>query len=379
MMHAVNRSPGLDVGRFSDDPAQSYTLPGHTYTDPAVYEAEKAAVFHKSWIFAGAANSLSQPGAFTTIQIAGQNIAIVRDRDNKIRAFYNVCSHRAHELLSGTGRTNLIVCPYHAWSYDLNGKLRTNPSHAGVEGFDAREFCLKTVQSEEFLGFLFINLDPKARSLAEQTGRLAEEVRNFCPEPENLKFAQRLTFEVKANWKNIADNFQECYHCPVSHPQFVQLVDHDAYRVNTYGIVSSHLAPGRSDGTAYTYDPNAPGAQAFYAGWYLWPTVALNVFPGRRNMSFLHLTPTGPETTLEHWDFYLEDETPNAEEQASIDYVEKVLQPEDIAIVESVQRGLHSKAYNQGRFVINKERNSVSEHGVHHFQSLWRKAMDGHS
>ncbi len=376
-MHAISR-PTLDVGRFSADPGQSYTLPADTYFNPAIYEAEKAAIFHKSWIFVGAANSLSQPGAYMTTEIGGQNIAVVRGRDGAFRAFYNVCSHRAHELLTGTGRTNMIVCPYHAWTYDLDGKLRANSIHKGVEGFDAREFCLKPVQVEEFLGFLFVNLDPKARPLAEQTAHLAEEVRSYCPEPEKLKFAGRLTFDVKANWKNIADNFQECYHCPGSHPQLVQLLDNDAYRVRTYGIVSSHLAPGRPDSAAYQFDPNAPGAQQFYAGWYLWPTVALNVFPGRRNMSFLHLMPTGPETTREHWDFYLEDATPNAEERASIDYIEKVLQPEDIRIVESVQRGLHSHAYAQGRFVVNKERNSVSEHGVHYFQSLWARAMDGH-
>jgi choline monooxygenase len=272
----------------------------------------------------------------------------------------------------------LIVCPYHAWTYELDGALRANKVFGKVDGFDTREFCLKTVKIEEFLGFVFFNMDPQARPLAEQAADVAQEVLKYCPQPEQLKFAARLTFEVKANWKNIADNFQECYHCPLAHPQFVQLVDNQAYRSHQLGIATGHLAPGRADSAAYKFDPTAPGAQPFYAGWFLWPNVALNVFPGRRNLSFLHIIPTGPETSLEHWDFFLEDETPNEEEQASIDYVERVLQPEDIGIVESVQRGLHSKAYEQGRFVVTRERDQFSEHGVHYFQAMWRKAMDGH-
>jgi phenylpropionate dioxygenase-like ring-hydroxylating dioxygenase large terminal subunit len=376
-MLAVDRSPTLDAGRFCADAARSYTLPGSVYTDPAVYEAEKAAVFHKSWIFAGACNALAEPGCYTTVQIAGQNIVVVRGTDRRVRAFYNVCSHRAHELLTGSGRTGKIVCPYHAWSYELDGKLRSSKPFAQVAEFDTREFCLKAVRLEEFLGFLFINLDPAARPLAEQAAGLDEDIRKYCREPETLKFAGRLTFDIRANWKNVVDNFQECYHCPGAHPALVQLFDHGVYRTRNFGIASSHIAPGRDDNAAYKFDPGAPGAQTFYGAWLLWPNLTLNVFPGRRNISFMHIMPTGPETTLEHWDFFLEDERPNAEEQAAMDYVKQVLQPEDIGLVESVQRGLHSKGYTQGRFVVNSRLDSFSEHGVHHFQSMWLRAMNG--
>lgn len=376
-MLAVDRSSVVNAGLFCADADKSYTLPGSVYIDPAVYEAEKAAVFHKSWIFVGAANSLREPGSYTTVQIAGQNIAVVCGADRRIRAFYNVCSHRAHELLSGTGRTHKIVCPYHAWSYELDGRLRSSKLFTQVEGFDTKEFCLKSVQIEEFLGFVFVNCDPAARPLAEQAAGLDEDVRKYCREPETLKFAGRLTFNIQANWKNVVDNFQECYHCPATHPALVQLFDHQVYRTRNFGIASSHIAPARDDNAAYKFDPSAPGAQVFYGAWLLWPNLTLNVFPGRRNISFMHIMPTGPESAMEHWDFFLEDETPNAEEQAAMEYIKQVLQPEDIGLVESVQRGLHSKGYNQGRFVVNPQRDSFSEHGVHHFQSMWLNAMSG--
>lgn len=365
---------GLD--RFKpDDPAHSYTLPAELYYDPEIYEAEKDAVFYKSWNFVCHANQLEAPGSYTTVQIGDQSIAIVRGRDGEIRAFHNVCSHRAHQLLSGEGRTRMIVCPYHAWTYELDGHLRSNSVVETVAEFEAKEFCLKPVKVEIFLGFVWINLDLHAQPLAEQSGHFGEDVRKYVDTPETLKFAGRLTFEIKANWKNVVENFQECYHCPPAHPALVELFDHGIYRTRNYGICSSHIAPAREDNSAYKFDASKQGNQLMYAAWYLWPNVTFNVFPGRRNLSFMHIMPTGPETTFEHWDFFLDEETPNEEEVAAMDYIKNILQPEDIGLVESVQRGLHSRAYRQGRLVIDGDRTSNSEHGIHHFQSMYYRAM----
>lgn len=358
-----------------DDPAHSYTLPAELYYNAEIFEAEKEAVFYKSWNFVCHSNQLEAPGSYTTVRIGDQNIAIVRGRDGEIRAFHNVCSHRAHQLLSGAGKTRMIVCPYHAWTYELDGKLRTNSILETVDEFESKEFCLKPVKVEIFLGFVWINLDLNAKPLAEQSAHFGEDVRKYVDTPETLKFAGRLTFEIKANWKNVVENFQECYHCPPAHPALVELFDHGIYRTKNYGICSSHIAPAREDNSAYKFDASKKGNQLMYAAWYLWPNLTFNVFPGRRNLSFMHIMPTGPETTFEHWDFFLEDTTPNEEELAAMDYIKNVLQPEDIGLVESVQRGLHSKAYRQGRLVIDKDLTSNSEHGIHHFQSIYYRAM----
>ncbi len=361
--------------RFHPDPERSYTLEARYYIEPEIYEREKAAIFYRGWSFACHAGQVSEPGAYTEFRAADQNLFAIRGKDGKLRAFYNVCSHRAHELVRGSGTKTVITCPYHAWSYHADGRLRSARGSEKVAGFDAEEFCLKQVQLEEIAGFVFVNLDPEAPSLASQTQGLEAEMRRYCPEIDKLKFAYRLTYEIEANWKNVVDNYLECYHCATAHPAFADLVDISKYRSVTYGIHSSHIAPaGRADNTAYSFD-GGDGTPNSFAGWWLWPNLTLNIFPGPPNITTLHIIPTGPETTLEHFDFYFLESEPSAGEREAIEYMDKVLQPEDIGLVESVQRGLHSRGYRQGRFMVDAARSHLSEHAVHHFHNLVMNAL----
>src|SRR5262249_54228308 len=150
-------------------------------------------------------------------------IAVVRDGNGSLRAFYNVCQHRAHELLSGSGVTRSIVCPYHAWAYGLDGQLRGARRADRMDTFDKSEICLQQVQAEEFGGFVYVNLDPQALPLAQQAADLATEIERWAPDVAELTHAKRLTYDVRSNWKNVVDNFLECYHCHVAHPEFVDL------------------------------------------------------------------------------------------------------------------------------------------------------------
>jgi len=361
------------VNRFHRDPERSYTLPASVYFDPAVYAREKEAIFYRSWNFAGHVEQLRDAGSYVTCQIADQGIFVMRGKDGTLRGFYNVCSHRAHELLKGCGTAKVIVCPYHAWSYHSDGRLRTARGSEKMAEFDAGEFCLKPVQVEELCGFVFVNLDPQAPSLKQESGAFESEMRRYCPEIDRLVHSHRLTYELKANWKNVVDNFLECYHCSPAHPAFVDLVDIKNYRTVTHGIYSSHIAPaGRADNAAYHIPEGTP---TDFAAWWLWPNVTFNAFPGPPNMTMLHIMPTGPETTLEHFDLYSLDKTPSDCEREAMKYIDKVLQPEDIGLVESVQRGLHSRGYHQGRLVVDKDRTHLSEHGVHHFHGLVLEAL----
>jgi len=357
-----------DIGKFDRDPEKSYTLPAHYYTDPAIYEREKQAIFYKSWAYACHQSQVAEPGSYATCMVADQNIAVMRGQDGVLRAFYNVCSHRAHELVKGCGRANIITCPYHAWTYHLDGRLRSAIGQKKVEGFEAQEFGLKPVRLEELNGFIFVNLDADATPLAQQTGNLAADMKGYCDNLAGLKFAHRISYELKANWKNVADNFLECYHCSVAHPAFVDLVDIKNYRTKTYGIYSSHISPpGRADNTAYKVPE---GQEGLFAAWWVWPNVTFNIFPGPANVTILHIMPTGPETVLEHFDFFFLNDKPSESEWQAIKYVDQVLQPEDIGLVESVQRGLHSRGYSQGRLMVDKDRSYNAEHGLHHFHSL---------
>ena len=371
-MNVISRQV-CDVGRFDVDPTKSYTIPASYYTSTEIHERETEAIFFKAWNYAAHVSQLAGPGDYVTVLIADQNIVVLRGQDGVLRAFYNVCSHRAHELLQGCGRTGIITCPYHAWTYHTDGRLRSAIGQKRVEGFAAGEFGLKPVRLEEYAGFVFVNLDPDAPALAAEAGNLADDIKGYCPNVPELKFAHRLTYEIKANWKNVVDNFLECYHCSIAHPAFVDLVDIKNYKTETHGIYSSHISPpGRSDNTAYQI-PDGPAGN--FAAWWLWPNVTFNIFPGPANITVLHIQPTGPETTLEHFDFFFKENTPSDSERQAIDYVDKVLQPEDIGLVESVQRGLHSRGYTQGRLMVDRERSYNSEHGLHHFHALVLKSL----
>jgi phenylpropionate dioxygenase-like ring-hydroxylating dioxygenase large terminal subunit len=363
-----------DVQRISAgyelDPGESMSLRSEAYVDRKWFEAEVKSVFTRTWQWISHAEAVTKPGSYIAATVAGMPIAVVRDRAGSLRGFYNVCKHRAHELLSGAGTTRNIVCPYHAWTYDLDGGLRAARRSDGMTSFDKSQICLDQVQVEEFGGMVYVNLDPTATPLSEQAPDLAEEIAHWAPDVANLTHAKRLTYEVNTNWKNVIDNFLECYHCHIAHREFVDLVDMDTYDVKTHGIWSSHFADaGKNENSAY----DVSGASVTtHSVWWLWPNTCLLRYPGRGNFMVFQVIPDGPERTLETWDFYLESTELNQAEEESVRYIDDVLQEQDIALVESVQRGMRTPAFDQGRIVFDPARSDsgLSEHGVHHFHGL---------
>lgn len=353
---------------FDTNPSSSLSLRKEAYVDAAWYRVDQDAIITKSWQWICHVEKLREPGDYLTAEIAGRPIALVRDRDGTLRAFYNVCKHRAHALLSGEGRTTRIMCPYHAWVYALDGQLIRAPHTENLADFDPKTICLDEVQVEEFCGFVFINLDPDAPSLLQQSGQLQTEIQRWAPDIKDLTFGRRLTYDIRSNWKNVVDNFLECYHCPTAHKDFCTLVDMDTYKVTTHGIYSSHMAEaGNSANSAYDVS-NAKVRT--HAVWWLWPTTCLMRYPGRSSMIVLNVIPRGPDRTLETYDFYLETPEPDDTEQETIRYLDEVLQREDIDIVESVQRGMSTPAFTQGRIVNDPKGSGKSEHAVHHFHGL---------
>ncbi len=361
--------------KFCLNPAESYTIPARFYTDAEIYDLEKGAIFYRNWWCMGHRSQLSETGNFLTARIHEQNVFAVRDRQGELKAFYNVCSHRGHELLSGTGRTNLIVCPYHAWSFDLDGSLKAARNTQDMDDFRKCDFGLKPIRVEEFCGFVFVNLDPDAEPLKDQAKGLEDEIRHYCARIDELEFAQRDIYDVPCNWKVMVDNFLECYHCHPAHKDFVDLVDMDAYRTTLKGTYSSQVsdAPKSMKNNAYHFEK---GEVDFgYAGWFLWPNLTIWVYPGETNVSTLQMIPAGAERTIEYQDWFVPGGKATKQLQDAMNYQKDVLQPEDVDICIKVQNGLRSRGYNQGRFVIDKDFSELSEHAVHHFQSLVVKAL----
>lgn len=353
---------------YTSDPSSSCSLRADAYTKAEWFDADLRSILAKTWQWVCHVEKTREPGAYVTAEIAGQPIAVVRDKQGKLRAFYNVCKHRAHELLSGEGNTSRIMCPYHAWVYKLDGQLVRAPHTENLKDFSTDDICLDAVQVEEFCGFIFVNLDPNAAPLSEQSGNLETEVRHWAPDVDQLTFGHRLTYDIKSNWKNVVDNFLECYHCPTAHKDFCDLVDMDTYKVTTYGIYSSHMADAGNAPNA-AYDVSNATVKT-HAVWWLYPTTCLMRYPGRSSMIVLNIIPMGPDRTLETYDFYLETPEADAMELDAIRYLDEVLQVEDIGLVESVQRGMSTPAFTQGRIVNDPDGSGKSEHAVHHFHGL---------
>lgn len=360
---------------FRSDPSDSYTLPARFYHDPDIWAHEKHAVFARSWYYAGHVSQVADPGCFLTVNIHEQNIFVARTRDGDLKAFYNVCPHRGHELVSGTGRKNVITCPYHAWAFDFDGSLVSARNTETVKGFDKSQFSLREIRVEVFCGLVMVNMDKAAISFAEQMGDLEAEIRHYVPSVDELQFAQRDTYEVASNWKVLVDNFLECYHCHPAHKDFVDLVDMDTYRTVTSKLYSSQCAgnPKSLSNRAYAF---TPGDVDFgYAGWYVWPNFTIWAYPGEANLSVLQMNPTAPEKCVEFQDWFVKGGAVTDQLRDAINYQIDVLQPEDIGLCESVQKGLKSSGYNQGRFVVDAGKTELSEHAVHHFQKLVADAL----
>ena len=356
-------SDGYDM-----DAARSSTIHSDCYVDARFLDIEREQVFHKTWQFLCHEEKLRESGSYIASDVQGQGIFAMRGTDGKLRAFYNVCQHRGHELLKGEGVVTKITCPYHAWVYNLDGGLQRARRSELIENFCEGDVRLSAIQVEIFCHLVFVNLDPVAKSLASQSGQLGKEVLSYAPDLGQLTFAHRLTYRLQANWKAVVDNFLECYHCPVAHKDFCTLVEMDTYKVTTHGMYSSHMAKaGRNDNQAYGVD----GANVTdHAVWYLWPNITLMRYPGRGNFMVWRFIPVGPEETYEEFDFFFESSAPTEAELDAISFIDTVLQPEDIALVESVQRGMRTPAFTRGRYLVDPNGSGLSEHGVHHFHSL---------
>ncbi len=190
-------------------------MPKAVYTSEAFLEAELQYIFRQDWFCVGRADSLPNPGDYTTLDLAGQPIMVIRDADGALRAQSNVCLHRMSTLLHGSGNTKTIVCPYHAWTYNLDGKLRGAPAMTLNEGFEKSEYCLPQVKCEEWLGWIMISLNPDAAPVGDGLREMMPLIENYGMESYSQTFFETHTWDT--NWKVLAENFMESYHLPVCH------------------------------------------------------------------------------------------------------------------------------------------------------------------
>ncbi len=363
------------LARLAEELERGYTLPAGWYTDPAVLRLEREHVFARTWQYAGRAEQAAEPGDYFAFRAGHVPVVVARGHDGALNGFVNVCRHRGHEVASGAGNRQSLQCPYHAWTYGLDGCLRNAPRADREPAFPKGELSLLPVQVDTWGPFVFVNPDLQAGPLGDVLGGLPELVAASGLDLGALRFRERREWTLEANWKVGIENYLECYHCPVAHPGFSALLDvgEDAYAISASGWFSSQRAsvrPSALDGNGkdVAFDPHGEIAEAQYH--FIWPNVTINISPGRPNLSIDVWIPDGIERTLGFSDQFFGPDVPE-ELQLEMIAFDRQVGAEDDALVESVQRGLASGMVEQGRLLLG------SEKLIHHFQGLVFQALAG--
>jgi phenylpropionate dioxygenase-like ring-hydroxylating dioxygenase large terminal subunit len=316
----------------------------------------------------GHVGQLPEPGTFFTTRAGRTPIVVTRARDGVVRAFLNVCRHRGFPLAEGEGQRETIQCPYHAWTYGLDGSLRSAPRSEELADFRREELGLCAIAADTWGPFVFANTSRDCEPLRDALGSMPAQVAELGLDVDSLVFYTRWEAELKANWKVICENFLECYHCQVAHPQLAAMLDTsaEAYALSTDGRLSSQRGPTREGaGTRMHLEGELPRSQFHF----LWPNLGVNIFPGKPNISIGPMVPVAPDRTYRFLDYFFGPDV----DQAWIDELmafDDQVGHEDRDLVEGVQRGLEAGGVEHG-FLMGH-----SEQLIGHFQSLTRAALE---
>jgi phenylpropionate dioxygenase-like ring-hydroxylating dioxygenase large terminal subunit len=347
------------------------TLPARWYVDRAMLESELELIFRCSWQYAGAAAEVAEVGAFITVRAGRVPVVLVRGKDGELRGFVNVCRHRGSELvLDARGCRKTLQCHYHAWTYDLDGSLRAAPGSADEDGFDRGEFSLLPVAVGEWGPWVFVNPDPQAAPLEDALGGLPGILEAAGLDLARLHPRGGTRYDIAANWKVVVDNYLECYHCPTAHPAFADLIDLSGYTVTEYEGFSVQRGPLRE--TTRNGDSPYRVRAGVEDGIYvlLFPNFAINVYPGPGNVSLNIFEPVDERRTVARYEYFFAAGVPASEVEEFVAFVDQI-QHEDTVLCESVQRGLESGCFEQGRLLLSRES------ALRHFQQQVLAAIDG--
>ena len=342
------------------------TLPWSWYVDPAALQLEQERIFHRFWQYVGRTDEIAESSSYHTTRAANVPVLLVRDAEGELRAFLNVCRHRGSVVAHGESARETLQCPYHAWTYGLDGRLLRAP-RAEREGGIEVGLGLVPLGLGTWGPFVFVNPDLDAPPLAEYLEDLPERVAEAGIDVDGLRFVRRTEAEYGANWKICVENFLECYHCPVAHPGFSKVLDvsPDAYLLETSRWRGAQYSPPRPEQRG-AYDPaGVLGRGQFH---FVFPNTVVNVMPGRPNISIGPVVPLAPERTYRFLDYLV---APDASEE----WLEEMLAfdaqvgAEDRELVERVQARVRSGLLEEGRLLPESERL------VEHFQSLVVEAL----
>lgn len=341
--------------------AEAHTIPSSWYVDPRVAQLESASVFGRNWQAVGRASQAAEPGQFFTADVAGERIVVVRSADHELRAFYNVCRHHAAAVVTeAEGHAANFRCPYHGWTYGIDGTLKGTPDFDGVCNFDRSKNGLVPVRVATWEKFAFVNLEAESGSLEDFLGGLMKRVAPL--RLASLHFFERRSYELNCNWKVYVDNFLDGgYHVPYLHKGLNSVLDYANYTIENEDRFCLQSSPVETSSANADVDAAATrqGNRAFY--FWQYPNFMLNWYEGYLDTNLV--LPLSIDRCRVIFDFYFAGTGDAAKEynQQSVAVSHRV-QEEDVGICEAVQRGLHSRAYVAGRLSVRRE---AGEHLFH--------------
>lgn len=360
---------GLDFGVKS-------TLPGRDYWAPEVFEIDRERIFHSMWVCVGREEAIPGPGDYFVRDVIDESLIVLRDQGSHLRAFYNVCRHRGSRLCDAEGSLgSAIRCPYHSWTYSLEGRLIGTPNVGKVEGFDREDYPLHAVALETWQGFIFVNLSPSPPPLKEQLEPPVLEYSRYGMDA--LRMGPRIVYEVAANWKIVHENYNECLHCPGVHPELVKLVP--IYRRGIVGEMNPYGATLDKGVRTFTPDgaskrPPLRGLMAEdrqrYYGVTVFPNLLLNLLPDY--VMAYTIYPMGPERTAVVSEYLFDPSTMALEDFDAGDAFEfwDLVSRQDWAVCERTQKGVRSRSYKSGVY-------PPQDRYVYEFNQQYLKARDG--
>lgn len=337
---------------------EAFTIPADWYTDPRVADLERRAVFGATWQLAGRVDQVQSPGQYLTATVAGEPVVVVRGDDGALRGFFNVCRHHAAAVMTEPcGRARRLRCPYHGWTYGLDGALRSAPEMEGARAFDRAGSGLVPLHVDTWEQLVFVHVGEPRRTLREHLGDVADQLSPL--RIGDLHFCGRRSWEIRCNWKVFVDNYLDGgYHIPYLHKGLNSILPMRQYTIENLRRACLQKSPiDPAGGEAMT--ASVRQGQALY--YWLYPNLMLNWYEGYLDTNLV--VPLAPDRMRVVFDFYFADVgAAAAERNARSMAVSERIQDEDHAICESVQRGLSSRAYGRGRLSVRRE---AGEHLFH--------------
>jgi carnitine monooxygenase subunit len=343
---------------ITTDPLDGWSLPAWTYSDPEFAVLENDRIFRPGWQVVCHVSDVPNAGDWHSLDYIGESVIVVRQTDNSVRAFTNVCRHRGSRLVDGSaGCAKKLVCPYHAWTYDLDGRLTGVPDSASYPTLDKAKAGLVAVDMEIWRGFIFVRLESGGPSVADMMAPYAHQIEPY--RFEDLQALGRVTMRTReVNWKNVGDNYSDGLHIPVAHPGLTRLfgksygVEAEPHVDRMWGDLVERPSTNWSERLYQKLLPQVPhlpeANQRRWLYFKLWPSVAFDIYPDQ--VDFMQWLPTGPTScVIREISYILPDSRREMRAARYLNWrINRQVNAEDTVLITRVQQGMASHSFSMG-------------------------------